>query len=147
MFRDQYGGKEIIAAMGVPQQLQYGAAGEKCARGIASLQTIEIEPLARLVEAELSEKLEADIRFTFDRLAAIDINARAQGIPGVYKWRPHIGGRAIAGRAGIAARRGCAGYAGSKLESTPPASKSWRTLRIVRVRRHALWRAASRSLA
>ena len=30
-------------------------------RAIASLQTIEIEPLARLVEAELSEKLEADI--------------------------------------------------------------------------------------
>ena len=76
MFRDQTA-KEIIAAMGVPQQLQYGAAGEM-REGYRQLQTIEIEPLARLVEAELSEKLEADIRFTFDRLAAIDINARAR---------------------------------------------------------------------
>ena len=33
-------------------------------------------------EAELSEKLEADIRFTFDRLAAIDINARARAFQG-----------------------------------------------------------------
>ena len=80
MFRDQTA-KEIIAAMGVPQQLQYGAAGEM-REGYRQLQTIEIEPLARLVEAELSEKLEADIRFTFDRLAAIDINARARAFQG-----------------------------------------------------------------
>ena len=79
-FRDQTA-KEIIAAMGVPQQLQYGAAGEM-REGYRQLQTIEIEPLARLVEAELSEKLEADIRFTFDRLAAIDINARARAFQG-----------------------------------------------------------------
>ena len=46
--------------------------------GYRQLQTIEIEPLARLVEAELSEKLEAVITFNFDRLAAIDINARAR---------------------------------------------------------------------
>ena len=75
-FRDSTAA-QIIAAMGVPQQLQYGAAGEM-REGYRQLQTIEIEPLARLVEAELSEKLEADIRFTFDRLAAIDINARAR---------------------------------------------------------------------
>ena len=80
MFRDSTA-REIIAAMGVPQQLQYGAAGEM-REGYRQLQTIEIEPLARLVEAELSEKLEADIRFTFDRLAAIDINARARAFQG-----------------------------------------------------------------
>ena len=80
MFRDSTAA-QIIAAMGVPQQLQYGAAGEM-REGYRQLQTIEIEPLARLVEAELSEKLETDIRFTFDRLAAIDINARARAFQG-----------------------------------------------------------------
>ena len=76
MFRDQTA-LGIIGALGVPPQMLDGAAGGM-REGYRQFQIMEMEPLARLAEEECSEKLGTAIRFNFDGMAAIDINARAR---------------------------------------------------------------------
>ena len=91
LFRDQTA-LGIIGALGVPPQLLGGDSGSM-REGYRQLQTIEVMPLARLAEEELSLKLETEIRLNFDALSAIDINGEEPGVSGVYRRRADYGGR------------------------------------------------------
>ena len=80
LFRDQTA-LGIIGALGVPPQLLGGDSGSM-REGYRQLQTIEVMPLARLAEEELSLKLNANIRLNFDALSAIDITAKSRAFQG-----------------------------------------------------------------
>ena len=61
--------------------LAVGGAGAR--EAYRQLLTSGIEPLGRIVEAELSEKLERPITLSFRRLAAADIVGRARALKGL----------------------------------------------------------------
>ncbi len=67
----------VMGDLGVPPAL-YAGDGGALREAYRQLLTGGILPLANLLAAELSEKFEFDVRFTFRRLAAADIAARAR---------------------------------------------------------------------
>ena len=67
----------VMGDLGVPPAL-YAGDGGALREAFRQLLTGGILPLANLLAAELSEKFEFDVRFTFRRLAAADIAARAR---------------------------------------------------------------------
>ena len=70
---------EVIIACGFSPAL-FAATGDGTARREAFRQVLHtvVQPLARLVETELSEKLEAEVTLSFDSLFAADLSGRAR---------------------------------------------------------------------
>ena len=70
---------EVYAACGVPPQLVEPQGDGTAAReAYRRFLHATVAPLGRLIEAELSEKLESDIRVNFDSLFAADLAGRAR---------------------------------------------------------------------
>ena len=68
----------VLAASGVPASLlDPKAPGTTLREGWRQMYTGTILPLARTIEAELTEKLEIEIRITFDEPAHADLVGRA----------------------------------------------------------------------
>ena len=70
---------EVLGACGIPAVL-FASTGDGTSRREAFRQVLHstIQPLGELVAGELSEKLEADVSLTFDRLFAADLAGRAR---------------------------------------------------------------------
>ena len=71
-------GANIVAALGIPSVLFDGENGGGMREAYRQLLAATINPLANLIGAELSEKLERPVAFSFNRLAAADVAARAR---------------------------------------------------------------------
>ena len=70
---------EVLAACGVPPSLAAsGAEGTAQREAFRRFLHLCVAPLARLVEAELSDKLDGDVSLSFDGLFAGDLSGRAR---------------------------------------------------------------------
>ena len=69
---------EVLAACGVPPALFGEGDGTAQRESFRRLLHTVIEPLAKLIAAELSEKLEADVVLNLDPLFAADLSGRAR---------------------------------------------------------------------
>ena len=69
---------EVYAACGVPVALFSVGEGTAQRESFRRLLHSTIQPLARIVAAELSDKLDAEIRINFDSLFAADLSGRAR---------------------------------------------------------------------
>ena len=69
---------EVYAACGVPAALFTTGEGTAQRESFRRLLHSTIQPLGRIVSAELSAKLEADVRLNFDGLFAADLSGRAR---------------------------------------------------------------------
>ena len=68
-------GADVVAALGIPKGL---FEGRDLRESYRQLLTATVQPLAQIIGAELSEKLERPVTFNFRRLAAADVAARAR---------------------------------------------------------------------
>ena len=68
----------ILAAAGVPVELFSGGEGTSSREAFRRFLHASVAPVARLIEAELSAKLETAVSFNFDQLFAADIQGRAR---------------------------------------------------------------------
>ena len=68
----------ILAAAGVPVELFSGGEGTSAREAFRRFLHATIAPVARLIERELSAKLETAVSFNFDQLFAADIQGRAR---------------------------------------------------------------------
>ena len=89
---------EVMNACGVPPSL-FSVRGDGTAQreSFRRLLHSTIQPLARILAAELSEKLEADIALNFDSLFAADLSGRARAFQSMVG-----GGMDVAKAAGLA---------------------------------------------
>ena len=69
---------EVYAACGVPASLFMTGEGTAQRESFRRLLHSTIQPLGRIVSAELSAKLDADVRLNFDGLFAADLSGRAR---------------------------------------------------------------------
>ena len=69
---------EVLAACGVPISLFTDSDGTGQREGFRRFLHTVLQPLARIVEAELSDKLEADITINLDGIFAADLSGRAR---------------------------------------------------------------------
>ena len=74
--------QQVLAACGVPAPLAAGsaAAGPSQREAWRQLLAGTVEPLARLIEAEVSRVLEAPVSLRFDKLAGVDAAGRARAV-------------------------------------------------------------------
>ena len=72
----------VCGCCGIPAPLVPGAnaAGPAMREGQRQLLTGTVQPLGRILEAEVSRVLERDVRVRFDSLAAADVAGRARGV-------------------------------------------------------------------
>ena len=70
--------RHILAAAGVPVELFEGGEGTSAREAFRRFLHASVAPVARLIEAELSAKLETAVSFNFDQLFAADIQGRAR---------------------------------------------------------------------
>ena len=73
--RDSF--EAVLAATGTPPSLFVDADGTAQREAVRRWHLGTVLPLARILEAELSEKLEAEVRLTFDAYP-LDLAGRAQ---------------------------------------------------------------------
>ena len=71
-------GENVLAAMGIPSSLFSGTDGATVREGFRMVLVSCLQPLAALIVAELSKKLEEPIEIDFQKLHAADIQARAR---------------------------------------------------------------------
>ena len=76
--------ESVLSALGVPPGLATAAGGE-ARESFRRWYSASLLPMARLVESELSIKLDADVRLDFRELAAADVHGRARA------WRSLAG--------------------------------------------------------
>ena len=88
---------EVYAACGVPASLFMTGEGTAQRESFRRLLHSTIQPLGRIVSAELSAKLDADVRLNFDGLFAADLSGRARAFQSMVN-----GGMAPAKAAGLA---------------------------------------------
>ena len=88
---------EVYGACGVPAALFQSGEGTAQREAFRRLMHSTIQPLGKLVSAELSEKLEADVRLSFDGLFAADLSGRARAFQSMVG-----GGMDVAKAAGLA---------------------------------------------
>ena len=88
---------EVLNACGVPPSLFAVGEGTAQRESFRRLLHSTVQPLARIVSAELSSKLEADVALVFDSLFAADLSGRARAFQSMVK-----GGIAIEKAAGLA---------------------------------------------
>ena len=69
---------EVLSACGVPASLFAESEGTAQRESFRRLLHSTVQPLGRIVAAELSDKLEADITLSFDALFAADLSGRAR---------------------------------------------------------------------
>ena len=69
---------EVYGACGVPAALFQSGEGTAQREAFRRLMHSTIQPLGKLVSAELSMKLDADVRLSFDGLFAADLSGRAR---------------------------------------------------------------------
>lgn len=74
--------QQVLAACGVPAPLAAGsaAAGPSQREAWRQLLAGTVEPLARLIEAEVSRVLESPVSLRFDKLAGVDAAGRARAV-------------------------------------------------------------------
>ena len=75
VYRESYAG--VLAACGLPVSLTTDADGTSQREAFRRYLTLSVMPIARLLESELSGKLETPVRFRFDALYAHDLQGRA----------------------------------------------------------------------
>ena len=73
-------GYRLLAAAGIPVSLVRGVDGTSMREGFRQFLHSCVVPVSRLVEAELSEKLDAEIRLGFDSLFAADVQGRSRAL-------------------------------------------------------------------
>ena len=76
-------GENILAAMGIPSSLFSGTDGATVREGFRMVLVQCLQPLAALITAELSKKLEMPVDLDFKALHAADIQARARAFAGM----------------------------------------------------------------
>ena len=69
---------EVYAACGVPAALFTTGEGTAPRESFRRLLHSTVQPLGRIVAAELSAKLDADVSLSFDALFAADLSGRAR---------------------------------------------------------------------
>ena len=69
---------DVLAACGVPPELIWGGGAAGAREGLRRFLHQTIQPVARLVEAELSLKLETAVSLSFGSLQAADVAGRAR---------------------------------------------------------------------
>ena len=74
---------EVLAACGIPPALFGEGDGTAQRESFRRLLHTVVEPLAKLIAAELSEKLEADVVLNLDPLFAADLSGRARAYQGL----------------------------------------------------------------
>ena len=89
--------REVYAACGIPYSLVVDSAANAAREGYRRLLHSTVVPIARIVEAELSEKMEADIKISFDSLFAGDLSGRARSFQNLV-----LGGMGLDKAAGLA---------------------------------------------
>lgn len=70
--------KEVLMAVGIPPSLFDSSAAASAREGWRQCLHGVIQPLARIVETELQEKMDPGITLSFDRLMASDLQGRAR---------------------------------------------------------------------
>ena len=70
--------RHVLAACGVPVELVAASEGTGAREAFRRFLHATIAPAARLVELELSAKLDQDVRLSFDSLFASDLSGRAR---------------------------------------------------------------------
>ena len=88
---------EVYAACGVPAALFSVGEGTAQRESFRRMLHSTIQPLGRIVSAELSEKLDAPIALNFDKLFAADLSGRARAFQSMVG-----GGMDVAKAAGLA---------------------------------------------
>ena len=88
---------EVLAACGVPASLFVASEGTAQRESFRRLLHSTVQPLGRIVSAELSEKLDADVRLNFDQLFAADLSGRARAFQSMVG-----GGMDVSKAAGLA---------------------------------------------
>lgn len=88
---------EVFAACGCPQELFRGSEGAASREALRRWLHVTLLPWAEVVSAELSKKLDRDVRLSFDRLMASDLSGRARAFQSMVK-----GGMAIDKAAALA---------------------------------------------
>ncbi len=71
-------GENVLSCMGIPSSLFSGTDGATVREGFRMVLVSCLQPLANLIVAELSKKLEQPIEIDFQKLHAADIQARAR---------------------------------------------------------------------
>ena len=74
----QQGFSEILGACGVPAALFSASDGTAAREGYRRFYSATVEPLARVLEVELSTKLEVEIKLSFASRFAADLSGRAR---------------------------------------------------------------------
>ena len=88
---------EVLSACGVPPSLFLDSDGTGQRESFRRFLHTTLQPLARIVERELSDKLEADVRLNLDGLFAADLSGRARAFQSLVG-----GGMDLAKAAGLA---------------------------------------------
>ena len=76
---------EVYAACGVPVALFATGEGTAQRESFRRLLHATVQPLARIVSAELSAKMDADVALSFDTLFAADLSGRARAFQSLVK--------------------------------------------------------------
>ena len=76
---------EVMAACGCPMELFHGSEGAASREALRRWLHSTILPWAAVVQEELSEKLEREVRLSFDRLMASDLSGRARAFQSMVK--------------------------------------------------------------
>ena len=76
---------EIFAACGCPPELFSSAEGSAAREALRRFLHTTILPFAAQVEVELAQKLDRQVRLTFDRLMASDLSGRARAFQSMVK--------------------------------------------------------------
>ena len=77
--------REILSACGISPALFDSKAGAASREAFRQLLHAVVSPLARIVETELRDKLDADVTLSFDRFGAADIAGRARAFGSLVK--------------------------------------------------------------
>ena len=70
--------RDIIAALGIPPPLYHGTDGVSAREAYRLLLVSTLQPIAELIAAELTAKLDTEVTLSFTKLQAADIQARAR---------------------------------------------------------------------
>ena len=82
---------EVLSACGVPPSLFLDADGTGQRESFRRFLHTTLQPLARIVASELSDKLEADVRLNLDGLFAADLSGRARAFQSLVGGGMDIG--------------------------------------------------------
>ena len=86
----------VLAACGVPPSLVGTGTGTDVREALRRYISMTVEPIARILAEELTRKLETQITFNFDRLAATDLASKARAVRSLVAsgWTPREAARA-----------------------------------------------------